>query len=628
MDVTAPAAPTIDERPEPVSEGERAASRSPPPSRGSEFACALDGAPPAPCSSPLELTGLESGDHTLRVVARDAAGNQSEVSTVEWTAIPEQTSLGDGAWSWFADPRAVHHRGRTYVGWVAQDGDIKLSVYDHATLTRTTALVAPRVEIDDHANPAVQILPDGRVRAYYSAHGGTRMWYRTSLAPEDVSAWGPAQTMPENATGSFGFTYPNPIHLAAEGRTYLFWRGGDFNPTFTSQPDGSDAWAPVRRLIAVPGERPYVKYDSDGESTIHIAFTNAHPNESGDVNIYYAAYRGGALRRADGTVIGPLGTAISPGAADLVFDAPQNAWIHDVAHDDQGRPVLVFATFEATSVARVFVHRYLYARWTGERWQTTPITAAGGSISDDTREPYYSGGITLDHEDPRTVYLSRQTGERVWDVETWSTPDGGETWTSEPVTAGSGTKNVRPVSPRGMLPFSGDMSVLWMRGSYPYYLTYQTSIATILRTGGDEPPVADAAPVPRKGLAPLPVAFDGRASRDPEGPIAAHRWDFGDGASAVGAQAEHVYARPGRYFPKLTVTDAAGRSDTYVTEIVVDAGLATGPALGLGGGSATLTGASRRANPPPPTSSTGPRTSRCARPTSRPPATSRPRSAG
>ena len=179
-----------------------------------------------------------------------------------------------------------------------------------------------------------------------------------------------------------------------------------------ASPTGRDAWAPVRGLIAVPGERPYVKYDSDGESTIHIAFTNAHPNESGDVNIYYAAYRGGALRRADGTVIGPLGTAISPGAADLVFDAPQNAWIHDVAHDAQGRPVLVFASFEATSDARVFDHRYLYARWTGERWLTTPITAAGGSISDDTREPYYSGGITLDHEDPRTVYLSRQTGER------------------------------------------------------------------------------------------------------------------------------------------------------------------------------------------------------------------------
>ena len=591
VDFTPPAAPSIDERPESVTEGARARVAFSAAEPAITFLCALDGATPASCSSPLELTGLKSGDHTLRVSARDAAGNESEASTVEWTAIPEQTSLGDGAWSWFADPRAVHHRGRTYVGWVAQDGDIKVSAYDHATLARTTALVASRVQVDDHANPAVQILPDGRVRAFYSAHGGMRMWYRTSLAPEDITAWGPAQTMPENSTGAFGFTYPNPVHLAAEGRTYLFWRGGDFNPTFTSQADGSDAWAPVRRLISVAGERPYVKYDSDGESTIHIAFTNAHPNESGDVNIYYAAYRDGAFRRADGTVIGPLGTAIVPDTDDRVFDAPQNAWIHDVAHDDQGRPVLVFAVFDSTPVPRRFDHRYLYARWTGERWETKPITAAGGSISEDPREPYYSGGITLDHEDPRTVYLSRQTGEGLWDVETWSTTDGGDSWRSEPVTAGSGTKNVRPVSPRGMLPFSGDMSVLWMRGRYPYYLTYQTSIATILRTGGDEPPVADAAPIPRRGLAPLAVAFDGRASHDTEGPIADHRWDFGDGASASGAQAEHTYTRPGRYFPKLTVTDAAGRSDTYVTEVAVDAGMATGPALDLAGGTATLTGA-------------------------------------
>jgi hypothetical protein len=163
-----------------VTEGDRARVVFSAEGPGTGFACSLDGTPFAPCSSPLELTGLAPGDHALRIVARDAAGNQSEESSVEWTAIPEQTSLGDGAWSWFADPRAVHHGGRTYVGWVAQDGDIKVSVYDHATLARTTALVAPGVQVDDHANPALQILPDGRVRAFYSAHGGTRMFYRTT----------------------------------------------------------------------------------------------------------------------------------------------------------------------------------------------------------------------------------------------------------------------------------------------------------------------------------------------------------------------------------------------------------------------------------------------------------------
>jgi PKD repeat protein len=588
VDVTPPPAPSIDERPAPVVLGGDVLLAFSDAEQDVRFECALDGALTDACSSPLKLSGLADGEHAFRIVARDAAGNESDPVSVHWIVVPEQMTLGDGAWSWFADPRAVHYQGahrRTYVGWVARDGDVKVSAYDHDTLTKTTALVAPSVQVDDHANPAIQILPDGRVRAYFSPHTGTPMWYRTTLAPEDVSAWGPAVTMPENTAGSRGFTYPNPMRLAAEGRTYLFWRGGDYNPNFATQADGSDSWTPVRRLVSVPGARPYVKYDSDGESTIHIAFTNAHPAESTNVNIYYAAYRDGALRRADGTPIGTLGTPIVPSAADVVFDEPYDAWIHDVAHDAQGRPVLVFAAFPTDSD-----HRYLYARWTGQRWVTRPITAAGGSISEDLREPFYSGGITLDHEDPRTVYLSRQVGA-AWEVETWTTPDGGDSWSVEAVTAGSDTKNVRPVSPRGMLPFSGDMNVLWMRGRYPYFLTYQTSIATILRTGGDAPPVADATTTPRTGLAPLAVAFDGRPSHDPEETALEHRWDFGDGATATGAQATHVYAHPGRYSAALTVTDGAGRRDIYVTEIVVRAGVVTGPALDLAGTAATLHGA-------------------------------------
>jgi hypothetical protein len=88
--------------------------------------------------------------------------------------------------------------------------------------------------------------------------------------------------------------------------------------------------------------------------------------------------------------------------------------------------LLVFAAFPKDSD-----HRYLYARWTGERWTVKPITAAGRSISEDAREPYYSGGLTLYHEDPRTVYVSRQVGEAAWEVETWTTPDGGDGWSVE-----------------------------------------------------------------------------------------------------------------------------------------------------------------------------------------------------
>jgi hypothetical protein len=316
-----------------------------------------------------------------------------------------QRVLGDGAWSWFADPRGVRYDGahkRTYVGWVAQDGDVKVSAYDHVTLSRTTVVLASRLQVDDHANPAIQVLADGRLRVFYSAHYGDFMYYRTTRNPEDITSWDAPLTIPVNSPGTKGYTYPNPIHLSAEGTSYLFWRGGNHNPTFSTQADGASTWSPARTLVFVSGQRPYIKYDTNGTDTIHFAFTNAHPGAVADVNIYYAAYRAGGVFRANGTRIASLGTAIAPSQADTVYDTSRKAWIHDVARDAAGRPVVVFASFASTSD-----HRYMYSRWTGTQWQTSEITAAGGSISLDGKEPYYSAGITLDHEDPSTVYLSR-----------------------------------------------------------------------------------------------------------------------------------------------------------------------------------------------------------------------------
>lgn len=511
------------------------------------------------------------------------------VGAVARPASGAQRVLGDGAWSWFADPRGVRYDGahmRTYVGWVAQDGDVKVSAYDHVTLSRTTVVLASRLQVDDHANPAIQVLPDGRLRVFYSAHYGDVMYYRTTRNPEDITSWDPPLTIPVNSPGTKGYTYPNPIHLSAEGTSYLFWRGGNHNPTFSTQADGATTWSPARTLVFVSGQRPYIKYDTNGTDTIHFAFTNAHPGAVADVNIYYAAYRAGGIFRANGTRIASLGTAIAPSQADTVYDTSRKAWIHDVARDAAGRPVVVFASFASTSD-----HRYMYSRWTGTQWQTSEITAAGGSISLNGKEPYYSAGITLDHEDPSTVYLSRLVSG-IYEVETWKTANGGATWSRQAVTSGDTANNVRPISPRGFLPSSGDMSVVWIRGIYNSYVDYKTSITTILATGGNSPPIADAELSPRTGTVPQQVSFDGTPSRDPDGSVASWSWDFGDGAQGSGAQVTHTYTAPGRYFPKLTVTDNAGATDVFVAEIVVQPGAApsatTGAASAISAGGATL----------------------------------------
>jgi PKD repeat protein len=506
-------------------------------------------------------------------------------------AAPAQAAqplLGDGAWSWFGDPRAVTHDGRTYVGWVDREGDVKVSSYDHATGERVTAVLQARLDQDDHANPSLHVRPDGRLVVFYSRHNGPAMHYRVSSQPEDVSAWEPPRTVPTNTPGIRGYTYPNPMRLADESATYLFWRGGNYNPTFSVQQDGETAWSAARNLIAVPGERPYAKYHSNGADTVHVAFTNAHPMEHGNVNLYYARVRGGTIERANGTAIGSLAAPIAPSAADLVYDGAEQAWVHDVAADSAGRPVIVLASFPSAGD-----HRYRYARWTGSAWQVHEMVAAGGSIRGDGGSPYYSGGLTLDHEDPSRVYLSRRVGP-TWEVETWTTPDGGASWTSQAVTSGSAVKNVRPVSPRGMAPFGGDLGVVWMRGAYDSYVTYQTSIATTLGNSSSSPPVADIELSPRAGPAPLAVRFDGSASRDPDGgAIASAEWDFGDGTGATGLETTHSYSA-GRWFPTLTVTDSSGAGDVLVEEVVVGQPTApfahTGAARPSGGG-AVLHGA-------------------------------------
>ena len=57
-------------------------------------------------------------------------------------------------------------------------------------------------------------------------------------------------------------------------------------------------------------------------------------------------------------------------------------------------------------------------------------------------------------------------------------------------------------------------------------------------------------------------SFDASASRDPDGTVASHHWDFGDGTSqtTTSATTTHTYATPNPYTATLTVTDDAGCS--------------------------------------------------------------------
>ena len=406
--------------------------------------------------------------------AATPATSTTTAPTTHETATPTP-SAGYGAWCWFADPRAVQHAGRTYAGWLDARGAVLVADYDENGRRTRTTTVRRGLGADDHNNPVLLVEPDGRLTVFYSRHDGRGgLMYRRTRRPRDIGAWGPERRLP-GAGPRRGWAYPNPQRLAAERRTFLFWRGLGWNPTFATRRDGG-GWSQPRLLLRVPGqssvERPYIKFDGDGRDRIDFAFTPSHPSKY-PTSIYYARYRHGAFSRADGTRIARMqDLPLLPREADTVYDASKTgvpAWVHDVGVDRRGRPVVVYALIQGPRR-----HRYVYATWNGRRWARHPIVAAGGTIVRTGTQPFYSGGISLDHADPRVVYLSRPVG-RHHEVERWSTGDRGATWTHRAVTSGSAVDNLRPVAPRAHT--RRGVQLLWMRGNYPHYLHYRTRIA-------------------------------------------------------------------------------------------------------------------------------------------------------
>ena len=345
-----------------------------------------------------------------------------------------------------------------------------VGAYDPATHLTHTSVVGALFH-DDHGSPSILIEPDKRLTVFWSAHNGRVMHFRTSLAPESISAWGPVRSVPTNVGGKRGFTYPNPVRLRNEqDRLYLFWRGAAWAANDTTRsPTGG--WARARTLIASPRQRPYVKVDSNGRDRIAFAFTNAHPRDA-LTSVYYMSYRHRWLRHANGRLIARMdGPPIAPAAADVVYDARAthtSGWVWDVALEGTGHPAVVYATFPSASN-----HLYWYARWNGHRWVSHLLAHGGPTISPGTIEYQYSGGLALDHGNPDVVYLSRKV--RGWfQIERWRTRDHGARWRHVTVVRTPGADAIRPVVARGS--DGGPMSLLWLSGHYGTYTSYRTSV--------------------------------------------------------------------------------------------------------------------------------------------------------
>jgi len=396
----------------------------------------------------------------------------------------DYVTMGDGAWCWFSDPRAVYDElsGLLFFGFTSSEGDIVVATYDYQTGIIDSTIIIRHLERDDHMAPSLLFLPNGRLMVFFTHHN-EGFYYTTSLKSRDISAFEPVK----NVDVGRMMCYTNPLMLSEENnRIYLFFQGGHhWKPSYVYSDDLGKSWSGPITLVAKPGasntNRPYVKVASDGKSSIWFAFTDGHPRKEICNSIYYLKYEHGRLYDAAGKEIRDTAhLPVNQNMVPKVYDGEKTgirAWIWDIAIDQQNHPVMVYATFPEDSK-----HYYNYAYWDGTEWNNYVLGRAGSWFpryikkkEDYEPEPHYSGGIYLDHNNPQVVYLSRPHSD-IFEIERWETKDHGRTWDHTMVTENSERDNVRPFVVRnykdGLLP-----SVLWM--NLKHYSHYSDFISVI-----------------------------------------------------------------------------------------------------------------------------------------------------
>lgn len=426
-------------------------------------------------------------------------------ATAQTDSFSGSTIADEGAWCWFADPRAIHYKSAdgsidaAYIGYIDVHGAIKASQVDFKAKAegfQQDVLVRSRFQPDDHNNPTFLVLPDERIMIFYARHTDEpRFYYRVSTKKGDITSLGDEHEIKvANNT-----TYPSPFILSDDPEhIYLCWRGINWHPTIAklSLPDEDDKvnieWGPFQ-MVQSTGARPYAKYHSNGKDKIYVAYTTGHPDNEWPNWLYFNTINLNAKKEADGSVTtnpqladlkGNVLSTISNGAFKVsktsdykskypgtILDAPSNYrdWVWQIALDKEENPVVAMVRISNDKNS----HQYYYARWNGSNWKLTDLANGGGRFHPSNTEYCYSGGMALDEANINDIYLSIPTqsetaGKKIYEIWKYTVDENGKVSAKEQVTKNSEKNNVRPF----VLPGSGDskLRLTWMHGDYYYWL--------------------------------------------------------------------------------------------------------------------------------------------------------------
>lgn len=518
-------------------------------------------------------TGTSTAGLTDRVLYLDTSGRANfAINDGSYRTISSRSAVNDGAWhhivgtvdgggmQLFVDGRRVD-RDQARTSPKIYDGYWRIGADQTNGFANKPTNAGLAGTIDDVAVYPTA-LSQAEVQSHYLASGRSAVW---TAAPTDTYGAAVSTDKPdvfwrlnETAAGTIGDsaaggTTGNLSGTVTRGQAAAI--GSGTATTF----NGTNALVVAQEPWTAPttySAEVWIKTTTNKGGTL-IGFGNTTSGLSSSYDRHVIMQSDGKLTFGSGQ---PQTTLVSPAAYN------DGKWHHVVATQGASGMKLWVDTQLVGSNSMPNSENYRgYWRIGGDRtWGSTASNYIAGTLDevavyptalseDRIREHYTASGRTLPGRAPVAAFTSTADKLRLAvDARTSTDADGDAltyAWSfGDGASASGATANHTYAS----------------GGTYTVTLTVtdSTSLTTTLTRSVAVAPNQVPAAAISTTTSHLDVAFDGSASADPDGTIAAYAWDFGDGATATGATTSHTYATVGTFTVTLTVTDDSGATAT------------------------------------------------------------------
>lgn len=334
-------------------------------------------------------------------------------------------------------PGAIYFEGkfkRTYATWVDNYGDVHVGYYDHDEKTVTSQVVYDNPTIGGEAHSALTISEEGRLMVFYKNATAEKSAIQMikSEDTESVASWMDAHSL--KATSSAKAPFQMTTLSNANGGVYIFWPDEAGEYKMINSADHGNSWSKPLTFLQ---ENNGLKISGNGKDKVHAVIGYKRGS------ILYTYMQNGAFFKADGTKIKSLDSgALTNDELDNVMAQVKSKgefWVWDITQCDEEKPIIGYSMSANGHDAE-----YRLAQWVGDRWSSSKLINTGGQFPvNASPTAKYVGGMSIDRQSANTVYLSVKRKDK-FEIEKWTTKNGGKSWKVAMLTSRSTKDNVRP----------------------------------------------------------------------------------------------------------------------------------------------------------------------------------------